>query len=200
MRRPADATRTPARTDARATSASTVEPRVVPASGVYRAVMIILAAWTIFEGLALATQGVPALSLGGGNAAERIIGAQMLMLVPVYALIVWRPEEYRYLRWIPYAAQIAIVLPMFWDVLITGDQDFTDGALLFVVSAMFLGVLIYLRTSTHPLAFFTPDEPEDDALDEEDEDLVDDADLEEEEDEEEPEEPQPRGRRYRRNG
>jgi len=198
MRRPADASRNPARADARAAAASPVEPNVVPASGVYRAVMIILAAWTIFEGLALATQGVPALSLGGGNAAERIIGAQMLMLVPVYALIVWRPEEYRYLRWIPYAAQIAIVLPMFWDVLITGDQDFTDGALLFVVSAMFLGVLIYLRTSTHPLAFFAPDEPEDEAFDEEDEDLEDDADLEE--DEEEPDERQPRGRRYRRNG
>ena len=189
MRRPADPPRTAA--------PQPVEPDVVPASGAYRAVMIILAAWTLFAGLALATQGVPALSLGGGNAAERIIGAQMLMFVAVYALIVWRPNDYRFLRWIPYAAQLAIVLPMFWDVLITGDQDFTDGALLFVVSAMFLGVLIYLRTSAHPLAFFTPDEPEDEsALD--DEEAIDEEEEFAEEDEE-PEDPQPRNRRYRRN-
>jgi hypothetical protein len=191
MRRPADASRT--------ATPQPVEPDVVPASGVYRAVIIILAAWTIFAGLALATQGVPALSLGGGNAAERIIGAQMLMFVAVYALIVWRPDEYRYLRWIPYAAQLAIVLPMFWDVLITGDQDFTDGALLFVVSAMFLGVLVYLRTSARPLAFFAPDEPEDDGALEDEEDEIDDEDEFADQGDEEPEDPQPRGRRYRRN-
>ena len=194
MRRPADASRTPARADA----PEPAEPHVVPASGVYRAVMIILAAWTIFAGLALATQGVPALSLGGGNAAERIIGAQMLMLVPVYALIVWRPEEYRFLRWMPYAAQVAIVLPMAWDILITTDQNPTDGALLLVVSAMFLGVLVYLRTSAHPLAFFAPEESEDDDAIEGGEEFDEDEDLVDEEDEE-PEDPQPRGRRYRRN-
>jgi hypothetical protein len=193
MRRPADASRTSTRTDA----LQPVEPHVVPASGVSRAVMIILAAWTIFAGLALATQGVPALSLGGVNAAERIIGAQMLMLVPVYALIVWRPDEYRYLRWIPYAAQVAIVLPMAWDILITTDQNPTDGALLLVVSAMFLGVLVYLRTSAHPLAFFAPDESEEeDGV--EDEDGTDGEEGFDDEGEED-EEPQPRGRRYRRN-
>jgi hypothetical protein len=187
MRRPAE----PARTAA----PPPTEPDVVPASGVYRAVIILLGVWTVFAGLALATQGVPALSLGGDNAAERMLGAYMLMLVPVYALIIWRPDENRYLRWVPYAAQIAIILPFFWDSLVTGDHNFVDGSLLFIVSAVFLGVLVYLRSTAHPLGFFAVEPPEEEFEDEEgeEEDYLD-------------EEPEPqgqsdrsaRGRRYRR--
>ncbi|MEX0749545.1 MAG: hypothetical protein WD359_01950 [Dehalococcoidia bacterium] len=179
-------------------AATRSEPDVVPASGVYRAAIILLGVWTIFAGLALVTQGVPALSLGANDAAERIIGSQMLMLVPIYALIVWRPDENRLLRWIPYAAQLSIMLPFVWDTLITGDHTFTDGALLFVAAAVFLGVLVYLRSSAHPLGFF--------AVDSEDEEIDEDAEYDEEEgdlldEEEEPEsgpERNARGRRYRR--
>lgn len=181
---------------ARPAAATRLEPDVLPASGVYRAAIILLAVWTIFAGLALVTQGVPALSLGANDAAERIIGSQMLMLVPIYALIVWRPDENRLLRWIPYAAQLSIILPFFWDTLITGEHTFTDGALLFIAAAVFLGVLVYLRSSAHPLGFFSPgaeEEEDGDEYDDEDADLVEESeDLEEE-----PERPS-RGRRYRR--
>jgi hypothetical protein len=188
MRRPAESARTAAPTP--------LEPDLVRASGVYRAVIILLGVWTVFAGLALATQGVPALSLGGDNAAERILGAYMLMLVPVYALIIWRPDENRYLRWIPYAAQIAIILPFFWDSLVTGDHDFVDGALLFVVSGVFLGVLVYLRSSAHPLGFFAIEPPADEF---EAEDEGDDEDLPDDEDEPSPgRDRAARGRRYRR--
>ena len=185
-----------------------LEPDVVPASGVYRAVMVLLTVWTIFAGLALVTQGVPALSIGASNAAERIIGSQLLMLVPIYGLIIWRPDDNSNLRWIPYAAQLAIIVPFFWDSLITGDQDFFDGTLFFLVSCAFLGVLVYVRSSAHPLGFFAAqleDDDEEAALEDDEEYAEDDGDLEDEElvDEEEDAEPEPdrnnRGRRYRRN-
>jgi hypothetical protein len=159
-------------TESARTATPSRQPDVVPASGVYRAAIIFLGIWTIFAGLALVTQGVPALSLGADDAAERIIGSQMLMLVPIYALIVWRPDENRLLRWIPYAAQLSIILPFFWDSLITGEHDFTNGALLFVASVVFLGVLIYVRASAHPLGFFAIGDEEEE-LDDEDEDYLD---------------------------
>jgi hypothetical protein len=185
---------------ARSAAATRLEPDVVPASGVYRAAIILLAVWTIFAGLALVTQGVPALSLGANDAAERIIGSQMLMLVPIYALIVWRPDDNKLLRWIPYAAQLSIIVPFFWDTLITGEHTFTDGALLFIASAVFLGVLVYLRTSAHPLGFFAlgPDEDEPEEDEEYDLEEEEDDDLADEEEEQPSREPQSRGRRYRR--
>jgi hypothetical protein len=177
-------------------AAATLEPDVLPASGVYRAAIILLAVWTIFAGLALVTQGVPALSLGADDAAERIIGSQMLMLVPIYALIVWRPDENRLLRWIPYAAQLSIILPFFWDTLITGEHTFIDGALLFIAAAVFLGVLVYLRSSAHPLGFFSSGPDQDEDIDDE---YEDDDELMDEDDNQEPERERPsRGRRYRR--
>jgi len=183
------------------TGAPAYEPDVVPATGVYRVVIILLAVWTIFAGLALATQGVPAISLGGDNAAERMLGAQMLVFVPIYGLIIWRPDEHRHLRWVPYAAQLAVVVPFLWDALITTDHDFFDGTLLFIGSAVFLGVLIYVRTSAHPLGFFSVGE-EEDVEEEETEEPPDDG--EDEEPEDDPgagagDARQQRGRRYRRN-
>ena len=191
MRRTAD--------HSRAAPAAHASPDVIPASGAYRTIIVLLAAWTVFAGLALATQGVPALSLGGDNASERMIGAYMLMVVPIYALIIWKPEEQRFLRWIPYAAQLAIILPFFWDTLITGDHGFADGAMLFVVSSVFLGVLVYVRSSSHPLGWFAEafddddEEPADDEMLEEDDELLD-----EEEEEPAPTQQSGRGRRYRK--
>jgi len=186
MARPAD----------RAHAATPPSEDLVPASGVYRIVMVLLAAWTFLAGLALVSQGVDLLSFGAQNTAERIIGAQLLMLVPVYALIVWRPEEYRYLRWMPYAAQLTIAVPIGWDTL-RGENEFPDGLLLFVGAIVFLGALIWVRSTSHPLDFFWSDEEEEDG----DEKLIeDDEDMSEEA-------PAPRraapvqdarGRRYRR--
>ena len=193
MRRPAE----------RPLAQAPVEDDLVTATGVYRVVMVLLAVWTFFAGLALITQGVDLLALGGDSTAERVIGAQLLMLVPVYALIVWHPDDYRYLRWLPYAAQLAIVVPIGWDILLD-EHDFFDGALLLVVSVVFFALLIYVRSSSHPLGFFAPDE------DEEEEEFVDeDEPLEHDEEDDDVEEapsrragrqpqPQQKGRRYRR--
>jgi hypothetical protein len=194
MRQPADR--------ARMTPARAAEAEVVPASGVYRTLIILLTVWTGFAGLALATQGVRGFTFDGANAAERMLGAYLLMLVPIYALIIWRPYEHRYLRWIPYAAQLAIIVPYLWDVLITTDQDFFDGPLMFVASSVFLGALVYVRSMTHPLGFFAEEEDEEETEDEEYEDEEEEEPLDEGDDEVEPArrgQTSSRGRRYRRN-
>jgi hypothetical protein len=118
--------------------------------------LVLLAVWSFFGGFSLLTQGVGQLSFGGqDDAAERVVGAYMILLSPVYGLIAWRRSEYRLLTWIPYAAQLAIVLPGLWELLTDGQ---TDGALLLIVSIIFLVLLIYVWSSSHPLDFFSPEE------------------------------------------
>jgi hypothetical protein len=132
---------------------------VVSAYGAFRVQLVHLAAWSFFAGFSLLTQGLGQLSFGGqDDAAERVVGAQMILLAPVYGLIAWRRSEYRLLIWIPYAAQLAIVLPGLWELLTDGE---TDGALLLIVSIIFLILLIYVWSSSHPLGFFQPEEAED---------------------------------------
>lgn len=126
---------------------------VVSAHGAFRVLLLMLALWSFFAGFALVTQGIGALTLGGGGAAERIAGAQMLILVPVYGLLAWRREEYRLLVWVPYAAQLAIIVPVVWELLRSGD--FGDSALMFLVSVVFLVLLLYVWLSSSALA---PDE------------------------------------------
>jgi hypothetical protein len=136
--------------------------RVVSADAAMRLLLVVLSAWTFFLGLALFTQGVGLLSYGGADeGTQRILGAHLLMLAPMYALLAWRPAQYRLLAWTPYAGQLAVVLPTFWDLFITGDRHWDDGALIFVVSAVFLGLLVYMRLGAHPPSFFQPDAPED---------------------------------------
>ena len=150
---------------------------VIGAYGLFRLLLILLAVWSFFAGFALLTQGFGAISFGGADeASERILGAHMLILAPVYGLIAWRREQYRLLIWLPYAAQLAIILPSFWD-LTFGDREFEDGALLLVVSIIFLALLVYLWTSSHPLGFFDTeiveeddDDPDAEEWDEDEED------------------------------
>src|SRR4051812_12084944 len=88
---------------------------VISAYGAFRLLMVLLAIWTFLEGFALLTGGFDALSLGGHDrTAEQIIGAQMIVMVPVYALLAWQRERYRLLIWVPYGAQLAIMLPIIW--------------------------------------------------------------------------------------
>lgn len=140
---------------------------LVSAQATFRLLLILLAVWTFFAGFSMLTQGVGALSFGRDDAsAERVVGAQMLMLVPLYALLAWRRREYRMLLWVPYVAQVAVILPVLWELLF-GDGD-ADGLLLFIVAAIFLALLVYVRWSSHPLGFFQPgDEPEQEFEDEE---------------------------------
>jgi hypothetical protein len=201
--RPGEAAPEPARDDAIS---------VISAYGAFRIVLVLLAIWSFFAGFSLLTSGFGALSFGGDRASERLIGAQMLVLAPVYGLLAWRRRQYRLLLWVPYAAQAAIVVPTLWDILITRDRDFDDGTLPFLVSLTFLVLLVYFWRSSHPLDFFAPDEEEydeeDELVDEEDGEEWDEEDEEDEEDEDDEideeideevdEEPEPPPRRTRR--
>lgn len=189
--------------------------QVVSTQAATRMLLVVLCAWTFFLGLALFTQGVGLLSYGGGDdATERVLGAHLLILAPMYGLLAWRPVQYRLLAWTPWAGQLAIILPTLWDLAITGDRNFDDGTLIFIISAIFLGLLVYLRVSAHGPDWFLPGsnaELEDEDADLDDEDAPDeDSELEEDEENElddeddtgeEDDEPAPdagRGRRYRR--
>ncbi len=160
---------TPARDDAVA---------VIGAYGAFRLLLILMAIWSFFEGFALFFGRGGALTLGGtgdsGRVAEQIIGAHMLILVPVYGLLAWRQDRYRALMWIPYAAQLAMVLPLGISLLRLQNV----GMLLFVVSLVFLTLLVYFWWQSRPLEFFQKKDhlepaPPDDAqalLDEEEDD------------------------------
>jgi fatty acid desaturase len=182
-----------------ATASRETAVAVISAYGAFRLLLVLLAVWTFLEGFALVSGALNALSLGGHDRnAERIIGAQMIVLVPIYGVLVWQRERYRLLIWVPYAAQLAIMLPTGWALL---HAD-TDNALLFAVSAIFFVLLFYLWWHSHPLDFYQP--PDDDATDgEEEEDGTaedEEADGEEDQDEsgEEPPDRDERPRRYRR--
>lgn len=124
---------------------------VISAAGAFRLLLILLAVWTFFEGFALFTGGLSALSLGGNRTAEQIVGAQMICFVPAYALLAWQRDRYRLLLWVPYGAQLAIILPVAWGILFRGDHH---GLLLLVVSLTFFALLFYFWWHSHPLDFF----------------------------------------------
>ena len=141
---------------------------VISAAGALRVLLVLLAVWTFFEGFALLTGGLHALSLGGSDrTAEQIIGAQMIVFVPVYALLAWQRERYRLLTFVPWGAQLAIIVPTAWGLLWHRDAD---GLLLMIVSLTFGVMLFYLWWHSHPLDFFS------DAIEDEDDDELDDLD------------------------
>lgn len=148
---------------------------VISATGAFRLLLVLLAIWTFFEGFALFTGGLSALTLGGQDrTAEQIIGAQMICFVPVYGLIAWQRERYRLLIWVPYGAQLAVVVPVTWGLLFRGDAD---GLLLLIVSLTFGVLMFYFWWHSHPLDFFSGgDEDEYGDAEEDDDDDGTDAD------------------------
>jgi hypothetical protein len=136
---------------------------VVSAYGAFRLLLGLLAVWSFFAGFALV---IGALSFGDDTLAERVIGAHMIVLSPIYGLLAWRRTEYRYFIWVPYAGQAAIVLPSLWEIVI---NQHLEGALVLVVSIIFLVLLVYVWWSSHPLGFFQPAEGEEEEEDEFDE-------------------------------
>ena len=140
---------------------------VISAYGAFRLLLVLLAVWTFFAGFSLLTQGVGALSFGGGAAAERVLGGYLLILVPIYGLLAWRRDEYRFLIWVPYAAQVAIVVPTFYDLTISHQGHFGDSALILIVSLIFLALLVYLWWSSHPVHHFLGGEEDDEWDDDE---------------------------------
>jgi hypothetical protein len=167
----------PAPRDANSARSSDNAIAVISAYGAFRVLMVLLALWTFFAGFSLITQGVGALSFGDNSAsAERVVGAQMMMLAPVYGLLAWRRDEYRLLIWIPYAAQLAIILPTVYDLFISRDRDFQEGALMLIVSLIFFVLLVYFWFSSKPADFFHPAEDDgEEGLDADDEEVEQDG-------------------------
>jgi hypothetical protein len=158
---------------------------VISAYGAFRVLVVLLAIWTFFAGFALVT-GFEYLSFGDGRTAERVAGFQMIIgLVPVYGLLAWDRKRYRLLIWVPYGAQLAIIVPGLW-AMFTGDLN-AGTFLLMVVSLIFFVLMFYFWWHSHPLDFFRDDAGEEEWEDEEDED----GEMMEEGDDEP--EPSPRG-------
>jgi hypothetical protein len=151
---------------------------VIDANSAFRLLLILVTVWSFIEGFALFTGALEAISLNTDRMAERIIGGQMLVLAGAFAFLAWRREQFRLLLWLPYAAQLAIIIPV--GISIVGGSS--DGALLLVISIIFFALLFYFWYHSHPLEHFQ------EALDEDDDD-----DGEMEDDEEWPEE-SPRSR------
>ena len=125
-------------------------PGMINAQSALRLLLVLLAIWTFFSGLALVFfQGGADATIGGGlggddgSAAQRLLGVHLLVLAALYGLIVWRPQQYESLIWVPYAAQAGVVIVTFFDI-ITNKRDFTDGALPLIVAAVFLVLFLYV--------------------------------------------------------
>lgn len=137
-----------------ATSAHDDAVAVISAYGAFRLVLILMAIWSFVEGCALLFGLGGALTLGGSGrhqrVAEEIIGAQMIVFVPVYGLLAWRRDRYRSLMWIPYASQLAMILPLGISLL----RFQNVGVLLLVVSLVFLSLLVYFWWQSRPFESF----------------------------------------------
>ena len=141
---------------ASATRGQTGAPeRMISASAATRVVLLLLALWTAYSGLALTfLQGDASIALGGGiqgDAARRLLGIHILALAPVYALLGWNPRKYGILLWLPYVTQFGIVAVTLFDL--TKHLKFEDAGASLVVSVIFLVLLFYLwYAGRRPLA------------------------------------------------
>jgi cbb3-type cytochrome oxidase subunit 3 len=161
---------------------------VVHSTATMRLLLVLLAGWSFFAGFSLFTHAIDALSFGGDDrAAERTIGLLLMFLAVVYAMLAWRREQYRLFMWLPFAAQLAIIVPIGWEMLTSGTFD--EAVLLLVVSVIFLALMSWVWWDSREM--FLGDDPGE----EEDE-----GEEEYDEDEEpyDPREESARHRRYRR--
>lgn len=132
-----------------------------------RILIALIAVWSLLAGVVLVFfQGTGSGALGAGVediAGQRLLGAHLIVLAPVYALIAWRSKQYRGLFWLPFASQLAAFFAVGYNILI-GDTEFGDGMVAVTVSAIFIGLLGFVWVSEQrTLARIR--------LDEEDEDL-----------------------------
>jgi hypothetical protein len=115
-----------------------------------RIVVLLVAVWTAISGVVLlGFHGASTGALGAGltdEAAQRLLGAQLLVIVPVYLLIAVRLDRYRGLFWLPCASQAAVVLVVGYNML-KGDTDIQDGILTFAVSLIFVALLAFVWIS-----------------------------------------------------
>src|SRR5690349_23824473 len=97
-----------------------------------RLIILLIAIWSFAAGLVLlgfASAGGGALGAGIADpAGQRLVGIHLLLLTPIYFLMVWRPERYQILLWLPFAAQVALSLTIAYNIT-SGDTSFGDGVL-----------------------------------------------------------------------
>ena len=112
-----------------------------------RIIVALIAAWSLVYGVVLAffhSASTGALGAGVEDvAAQRLVGAHMLLLVPVYLLIAWRPDHYPMLHWLPFGGQLAVFFAVGYSML-AGTIGVSDGILPVAVSSIFLGLLAFI--------------------------------------------------------
>jgi hypothetical protein len=127
------------------TDEATISTRILT-----RVLLALIALWSFVAGVTLvAYAGSAGGVLGGGlsdHAAQRLAGAHMLVLVPLYLLIAWRIDRYAGLLWVPFLAQAAVVLSIGYSI-IANDSEPEDGALALVVSAIFAVLFAFVWIS-----------------------------------------------------
>ena len=115
-----------------------------------RIIVLLIAGWTAIAGVVLiGFHGATAGALGAGvadEAGQRLLGAHLLILVPAYLLLAWRPDRYAHFLWLPFAAQLATALAVGYSIL-TGETDFGDGILAAAVSGIFIALLSFVWVS-----------------------------------------------------
>lgn len=158
---------------------------VIDAHSLFRILLVLLTIWTVFEGVALATGAFSAVDAGTDRTAERMLGGLMIVFGGIYAMLAWRRAQYRLLLWVPFAVQLAIVVPL----LLSFDGD---RVLLLVISSAFLVLMLYVWWQSRDIEDpFDDYEEEDEEYEDEEEEADPDAELEEYADGEDEEPPPP---------
>jgi hypothetical protein len=115
-----------------------------------RVIIVLIAVWSLVAGVVLVGfPGATAGALGAGLedvAAQRLLGAHLLVLAPVYLLLAWRPDRYRSLLWLPLVTQLATAMAVSYSIL-NGDTDFSDGILAAAISSFFVVLLGFVSIS-----------------------------------------------------
>lgn len=123
---------------------SPVRETVISTKLLTRILIALIAGWSLLAGLALVFfQGSGSSALGAGVAdvaGQRLLGAHLIVLAPVYGMLAWRSERYHGLIWLPFVSQLAVFFSVGYSILI-GDTEFGDGVIAVTVSAIFIGLL-----------------------------------------------------------
>lgn len=109
-----------------------------------RVIILLISVWCLAAGIVLiGFHGASSGALGAGiadDAGQRIVGAQLLILVPAFVVIAMQIERYPAMLWLPFGSQAAMALTIAFSIL-SGETSFSDGILPVVVGFIFVGLL-----------------------------------------------------------
>jgi hypothetical protein len=122
----------------------------ISTAALMRVLIGLIAVWSLLAGIALVFfQGTGSGALGAGvsdPAGQRLLGAHLIILAPVYVVLAWRSERYRGLLWLPLVSQLAVFFSIGYSIL-SGETRFGDGIIAVAVSAIFIGLLGFVWIS-----------------------------------------------------